>query len=62
MHDLATRLMNEMASARAAIAASYVRLWHGTDRGLPPGPGESPRDQGEPAGDTPAEPDQEGST
>ena len=28
MHDLATRLMNEIASARAAIAVSYVRLWH----------------------------------
>ena len=27
MHDLATRLMNEIAAARSAIAASYVRLW-----------------------------------
>ena len=62
MHDLATRLMNEMASARAAIASSYLRLWHGTDLDLPPGPGESSGDQAELAPDTRAEPDQKGST
>ena len=27
MHDLATRLINEIASARASIVASYLRLW-----------------------------------
>jgi hypothetical protein len=58
MHDLATRLMNEIASARAAIAASYVRLWHGQDRDSPSAACGSPHDYGEPAGDTRAEPDQ----
>ena len=27
MHDIAARLLSEMAAARAAISSSYSRLW-----------------------------------
>jgi hypothetical protein len=60
MHDLATRLMNEMASARAAIAASYLRLWRGSDLD-PPSPS-SGRDPGEQPANEHAESGQSGST
>ena len=31
MHDLTARLINEVAAVRAAVLASYARLWHGSD-------------------------------
>lgn len=55
MHDLPMRLIEEIASARAAITASYLRLWHGPDRASPTASGQSPRNHGEPSGDTPAD-------
>jgi hypothetical protein len=61
MHDLATRLMNEIASARAAIAASYLQLRHELDRSPPTASGRSPRDHGEAPGDAPADADPDGS-
>ena len=62
MHDLATRLMNEIASARAAIAASYLRLWHDLDRSPPTQSGRSQGDHGEVPGNAPADADPEGSS
>lgn len=62
MHDLATRVMTEIASARAAVAASYLRLWNGLDREAPAASGGPQRDQGEAARDTRTEPDQTEST
>jgi hypothetical protein len=47
MHDLPARLINEMASARAAIAASYLRLWRGPDLDAPAPSAGSGRDPGE---------------
>ena len=31
MHDLTAKLITEVAAARAAVLASYARLWHGSD-------------------------------
>jgi len=62
MHDLAARLMNEMASARAAIAASYLRLWRGSDLDAPSPSSGSGRDPGEQPDDPHAESGESSST
>jgi len=62
MHDLPARLINEMASARAAIAASYLRLWRGSDIDPPSPSAGSGRDPGEQPDNPDAESGQSSST
>jgi hypothetical protein len=60
MHELATRLISEIAAARAAIAASYVRLWQQPGGGPSSTPGAS--DGGQAEVDSKARDDADGET